>query len=90
VSFAGNTQTIVTLFKTTNSVQCHTSTVKKISSETFMFQLYQRYTYMAKNMKMGEVTTQHIFYYTYTLSALEKFTSFYTTGRVVYILSAGC
>jgi len=26
-----------------------------------MLQLYQRYTYMAKNMKMGEVTTQHIF-----------------------------
>jgi len=61
MSFAVNTQTIETLFKTTNRVQCHTSSVQKISSETFMLQLYQRYTYMAKNMKMGEVTTQHIF-----------------------------
>ena len=61
MSFAVNTQTIKTLFKTTNRVQCQTSSVQKILSETFMLQLYQRYTYMAKDMKMGEVTTQHIF-----------------------------
>jgi len=55
-----------------------------------MLQLYDHYAYMAKNMKMGEVTTQPIFYETSALSTLEKFTSFHTTGRVVCILSTGC
>jgi len=50
-----------TLLQTTNRVLCHTSGLQRISSETFMLQLYQRYTYMAKNMQMGEVTAQHIF-----------------------------
>jgi len=81
VSFAINTQTIETLLKTTNRVQYHTSSVQKISSETFMLQLYDHYAYMAKNIKMGEVTTQDIFYDTYALYTLEKFTSSHTTGR---------
>ena len=90
MSFAVNTQTIATLLQTTGRILCHTSALQIISSETFMLQLYQSYTYMAKNMQMGEVTAQHIFYDTYALSTLEKFTSFNVTGRVVCILSAGC
>ena len=46
-----------------------------------MLQLYDHYAYMAKNIKMGEVTTQDIFYDTYALYTLEKFTSSHTTGR---------
>jgi len=61
MSFAVNTQIIETPLKTTNRVQCHTDNVQKISSETLLLQLYDHYAYMAKNMKMGEVTTQHIF-----------------------------
>ena len=90
MSFSVNTQTIETLLKAISRVQCHTSSVQRISSETFILQQYKRYSYMAKNMKMAEVTTQHIFYYTCALSTLKKFPSFYTTGRVVCILTAGC
>jgi len=41
-------------------------------------------------VKIGEVTTQHIFQDTCALSILVKFASFNTTGRVVGTISRGC